>query len=302
MDQLTAMRIFVRLVQSGSFSEVARELGVSQSSVSKRLASLEEKLGARLLTRTSRKLHLTEVGGDYFERCLQILMDVDESESSVRSLTSNPTGLLRITAPVSFGQRHIIPRLPDFLSTYPSMKLDVILTERQVDLVGEGIDVAIRIGTLADSNLVARHLGDGPRLLVASKSYLDKRGRPSHPDELKDHNCLVYSLQNSGNIWHFKKQNKTFAVQVQGNVQANNGDAVREMALAGVGIIMISKWMSQPYIQEGQLEVILPDYTLQGFPIQAVYPHSRYIPSKIRSFVDFIKQSFDADPQLQNTP
>jgi len=299
MEQLTAMRMFTRVVQTGSFSAVAREMGVSQSSVSKNLASLEAKLGTRLLTRTSRKLSLTEVGSDYFERCLPILLEVDEAEASVRSMTGNPKGVLRVNVPVSFGQRHVIPHMPDFLRAYPNLKLDIFLMDRQVDLVAEGIDVAVRIGKLDDSSLVARRLGVSPRLLVAAKSYLDKHGRPNHPDELKNLDCLVYSLLSTGNIWHFQHQSKKISVQVKGAFQANSSDAVLQMTLAGCGIMVLPKWMSDPYIQNGELEAILTEYTPQEFPIQAVYPHSRYVPSKVRSFVSFLQQVFASDALLQ---
>lgn len=300
MDQLTAMRIFTRVVETGSFSAVAKELGIGQSTVSKRLAALEVKLGTRLLARTSRKLSLTEVGSDYYERCLPILMELDEAEASVSSMMSNPKGVLRVNVPVSFGQRHVIPRMPEFLQACPKVKLDIMLMDRQVDLIAEGIDVAVRIGILDDSSLVATHLGDSPRLLVASKSYLDKHGRPNHPQELKNFDCLVYSLLSTGNIWHFQRQGKKFTVPVKGNFQANNSDAVREMALAGTGIMALPKWMSHPYIQNGELDIILQEYTLQGFPIQAVYPHNRYVPSKVRSFVNFLQQTFATDPLLQS--
>lgn len=300
MEQITAMRLFTRVVQTGSFSAVARESGISQSSVSKNLAALEAKLGARLLARTSRKLNLTEVGCDYYERCLPILMEIDEAEATVRSMTSNPSGVLRVNVPVSFGQRHVIPRMPEFMRAYPNVKLDIMLLDRQVDLVAEGVDVAIRIGILDDSSLIARRLGDSPRLLVASKSYLQKHGRPNHPDELKNFDCLVYSLLSTGNIWHFLHQGKEFTVGVKGNFQANNGDALQQMALAGAGIMALPKWMSHPYIENGELEPILTEYTLQGFPIQAVYPQNRYVPSKVRSFVSFMQQSFASDPLLQS--
>ncbi len=160
--------------------------------------------------------------------------------------------------------------------------------------------MAIRIGILDDSSLVARRLGDSPRLLVASKSYLDKRGRPNHPHELKNFDCLVYSLLGTGNIWHFQHQGKEITVQVNGTFQANNSDAVRQMALAGCGIMVLPKWMSDPYIQNGELEAILTDYTLPGFPIQAVYPHNRYVPSKVKCFVNFLQQAFACDPLLQS--
>ncbi len=300
MEQITAMRLFTRVVQTGSFSVVARESGISQSSVSKNLAALEAKLGARLLARTSRKLNLTEVGCDYYERCLPILMEIDEAEATVRSMTSNPSGVLRVNVPVSFGQRHVIPRMPEFMRAYPNVKLDIMLLDRQVDLVAEGVDVAIRIDILDDSSLIARRLGDSPRLLVASKSYLQKHGRPNHPDELKNFDCLVYSLLGTGNIWHFLHQGKEFSVGVKGNFQANNSDAVRQMALAGAGIMALPKWMSHPYIENGELEPILTEYTPQGFPIQAVYPQNRYVPSKVRSFVSFMQQSFASDPLLQS--
>ena len=300
MEQITAMRLFTRVVQTGSFSAVARESGISQSSVSKNLAALEAKLGARLLARTSRKLNLTEVGCDYYERCLPILMEIDEAEATVRSMTINPAGVLRVNVPVSFGQRHVIPRMPEFMRAYPNVKLDIMLLDRQVDLVAEGVDVAIRIDILDDSSLIARRLGDSPRLLVASKSYLQKHGRPNHPDELKNFDCLVYSLLGTGNIWHFLHRGKEFSVGVKGNFQANNSDAVRQMALAGAGIMALPKWMSHPYIENGELEPILTEYTPQGFPIQAVYPQNRYVPSKVRSFVSFMQQSFASDPLLQS--
>jgi len=300
MEQLTAMRMFTRLVQTGSFSAVAREAGVSQSSVSKRLAALEAKLGARLLARTSRKLSLTEVGSDYYERCLPILMEIDEAEASVSSMTGNPKGVLRVNVPVSFGQRHVIPRMTDYLLAYPNVKLDIMLLDRRVDLIAEGVDVAVRIGILDDSSLVARRLGDSPRLLVASRSYLDKWGRPNHPHELKNFDCLVYSLLGTGNIWNFQRQGKKYSVQVKGTFQSNNSDAVLQMALAGIGIMALPKWMSDPYIQNGELEVILPEYTPQGFPIQAVYPQNRYVPSKVRSFVSFLQQTFAGDPLLKS--
>jgi len=300
MEQITAMRLFTRVVQTGSFSAVARESGISQSSVSKNLAALEAKLGARLLARTSRKLKLTEVGCDYYERCLPILMEIDEAEATVRSMTSNPSGVLRVNVPVSFGQRHVIPRMPEFMRAYPNVKLDIMLLDRQVDLVAEGVDVAIRIDILDDSSLIARRLGDSPRLLVASKSYLQKHGRPNHPDELKNFDCLVYSLLGTGNIWHFLHQGKEFSVGVKGNFQANNSDAVLQMALAGAGIMALPKWMSHPYVENGELDCILTEYTPQGFPIQAVYPQNRYVPSKVRSFVSFMQQSFASDPLLQS--
>lgn len=299
MDQLTSMRIFARVVQTGNFTAVARESGISQSSVSKHLAALEAKLGTRLLNRTSRKFSLTEVGSNYYERCLPILMEVDEAQAAVTSLTGNPMGVLRVSVPVSFGQRHIIPRMPEFLRAFPNIKLDLALMDRHVDLVADGIDVAVRIGALEDSSLIARRLGNSPRLLVASKSYLKKHGRPSHPDELKNHNCLVYSLLSTVNIWHFEHKGKEFTVQVNGSFQANNSDAVREMALAGCGIMVLPKWMSDPYIQNGRLEAILTEYTPHGFPIQAVYLDKRYVPSKVRSYVNFLQKSFASDPLLQ---
>ncbi len=226
-------------------------------------------------------------------------MEVDEAEAVVTSMTGHPKGVLRVSAPVSFGQRHIIPRMPDFLRAYPNVKLDIMLMDRQVDLVAEGVDVAIRIGILDDSSLVAIRLGDSPRLLVASNSYLDKRGRPNHPRELKNFDCLVYSLLGTGNIWHFQHQSKKFSVQVKGAFQANTSDAVLQMTLAGCGIMALPKWMSDPYIQNGELEAILTKYKPQGFPIQAVYPHNRYVPSKVRSFVSFLQQAFASNALLQ---
>jgi DNA-binding transcriptional LysR family regulator len=175
-----------------------------------------------------------------------------------------------------------------------------MMLDRQVDLIAEGVDVAIRIGILEDSSLIARRLGDSPRLLVASRSYLQKHGRPNHPDELRNFDCLIYSLLGTANIWHFHHQGKEFTVQVRGNFQANNSDAVLQMALTGAGIMALPKWMSHPHIENGELQPILTEYTPQGFPIQAVYPQNRYVPSKVRSFVSFMQQSFASDPLLQS--
>lgn len=300
MDQLTSMRLFVRVVQTGSFTGVARESGFSQSSVSKHLAALEAVLGTRLLSRTSRKLSLTEVGSEYYERCLNILADVDEAQSAATSMVSNPNGTLRVSAPVAFGQRHIIPHMPNFLQNYPDIKLNIMMMDRQVDLVADGIDVAIRIGALEDSALIAKRLGDSPRLVVASKTYLDTHGRPDHPDDLKDHNCLVYSLLSTMNVWHYQQEGKKSAVQVNGTFQANNSDAVLQMALAGCGIMIMPKWMSGTGILDGQLEAILTNYTFQGVPIQAVYLDKRYVPSKVSSFVSFLKNLYASDPLLHD--
>ena len=302
MDQLTSMRLFVRVVQTGSFTGVARESGVSQSSVSKHLAALESSLGTRLLSRTSRKQSLTEVGSDYYERCLHILADVDEAKRAATSMVSIPNGTLRVSVPVSFGQRHIIPHMPEFMRNYPDIKLNIMLMDRNVDLVADGIDVAVRIGALEDSALIARRLGDSPRLVVASKAYLDSRGRPAHPDDLKGHNCLIYTLLSTMNIWHYQHEGNKGSVQVSGTFQANNSDAVLQMALAGCGIMVMPKWMSDTYIFDGRLETILTDYTFQEVPIQAVYLDKRYVPSKVSSFVSFLQNSYAGDALLHHQP
>ena len=228
MDQLIAMRTFVRVVQTGNFSAAAREQNSSQANVSKRVLGLESLLGAKLLTRTSRELSLTDMGSEYYQKCLVILAELDEADAAVRSEAASPKGTLKIAAPIALARLVLAPLVKAFIEQYPEIKIDLAASDAQVDLIAQGIDIAIRAKKLEDSSLVARHLFDNPMLLVASPDYLQQRGIPNVPEELKHHNCIVYSLLSSINIWRFSKKakegekDKEFSVPVTGNFQSSN--------------------------------------------------------------------------------
>ncbi len=296
MDQLGAMRVFIRVVQTGSFSAAAREQNTSQATISKKVAALEAKLGIKLLTRSSRELSLTQAGGDYFDRCVPIIAELDEAEASARSQVASPKGIIRLTAPVAFGRLVLAPVLPEFLSLYPEIKVDLALSDKHVDLISEGVDVAIRARLLEDSSLVARHLFDNPMLLVASPQYLERQGEPTEPEALKRHNCLVYSLLKSVNIWHFRHEGKDISMPVNGNFQCDNGDTILEMVLKGVGLAQLPIWMLDEHLSSGRLKWVMPEYVAPPLPFNAIFPQSRYEPLKVRAFVDFIKQKLSENP------
>lgn len=296
MDQLGAMRAFVRVVQIGSFSAAAREQNTSQATISKKVAALEAKLGGKLLTRSSRDLSLTEAGAEYYEKCVAIIGELDEAEARVRSQVASPQGVIRIAAPVVFGRLFIAPVLAEFLSHYPEIKVDLALSDKHVDLIAEGIDVAVRARKLEDSSLVARHLFDNPMLLVAAPEYLDQQGEPKEPAELKRHNCLVYSMLKTVNIWHFDHDDEDISVPVAGNCQCDNGDVILQLVLDGAGLAQLPVWMVAEHLKSGRLKQVMPDYVAKPLPFNAIYPQSRYVPLKVRCFVDFMKQKLAENP------
>lgn len=299
MDQLGAMRVFIRVVQTGSFSAAGREQNTSQATISKKVAALEAKLGVKLLTRSSRDLSLTQVGAEYYEKCVAIISELDEAEAKARSQLASPKGVIRITAPVVFGRLVLAPIMAEFLSIYPDIKVDLALSDKHVDLITEGVDVAIRAKQLEDSSLVARHLFDNPMLLVASPDYLALQGEPKEPTELKQHNCLVYSRLKTVNVWYFDYQDQNFTIPVRGNFQSDNGDVILELALTGVGLAVLPIWMVDEHLKSGRLKQIMSDYVAKPLPFNAIYPQSRYIPLKVRCFVDFIKQKLSGNPIFQ---
>ncbi|WP_432474512.1 LysR family transcriptional regulator [Amphritea sp. HPY] len=290
MDQLSAMRVFVRVVQTGSFSAVGREMNSSQATISKKVAALETRLGVKLLTRSSRDHSLTEAGVEYFEKCLILLAELDEVEARVRSQVASPRGVLKITAPVAFGRLVLASLIKDFLLQFPDIRIDLSLSDRHVDLIAEGVDIAIRARKLEDSTLIAQPLFDNPMLPIASPEYLESHGTPQHPDDLKEHNCILYSLAREAYIWRFHQADKTFSVPVSGNFQSDNGDTNLEVVLSGLGITQLPIWMVEEYLQTGKLIRLLSDYGTDSIPFNAIYPQNRYVPLKVRCFIDFLKQ------------
>lgn len=289
MDQLSAMRAFVRVVQTGSFSATGREMKTSQTTISKKVAALEKKIGVKLLARSSRDHALTPAGAKYYQTCVDILGELDEAETEARSETASPQGTVRISAPVAFGRILLAPIMAEFFQRYPDIKVDLRLSDRHTDLISDGIDVAIRARQLEDSTLVARHLFDNPMLVLAAPSYLDRNGTPKKPDDLTQHNCLIYSGMQEVNIWRFTKEDKEHSVAVSGNFQSDNGDVLLEVALTGMGIVILPIWMVESHIKAGRLKQIMSDYLGQNLPFNAVYLQSRYTPLKVRCLIDYLK-------------
>ncbi|WP_223481399.1 MULTISPECIES: LysR family transcriptional regulator [unclassified Pseudomonas] len=299
MDKLNAMAIFVRVVERGSFSAVAREMQTSQPTISKVLKALETGLGGKLIARSTRQLSLTDEGQRYYNECRQILAAVDAAEHSFQSGKERIAGHLRIGSSVSFGRLQIAPRLAQFLERHPGIEIDLQLSDQNQDLVSEGLDVTFRIGELNDSGLIARHIGTTHRVTVAASAYLKKHGQPHTPAELGGHNCLQFNLLNSQNLWVFEKNNQRHEVRIKGNAQSNNSEAIREMVLGGLGIALSPVWLFSEDLKAGRVTAILQDYTAQSLPMHAVSPANRRQSARVKAFVDYMSQALEAAPELK---
>ncbi|HWQ40265.1 MAG TPA: LysR family transcriptional regulator [Burkholderiales bacterium] len=297
MDRFHLMQLFVRIVEAGSFSAVAREMNMIQPTVSKQLTALEEKLGVRLLNRTTRKLSLTDAGREYYQRCKRILDEVQEMEAEVSELQNRPTGTLRVNAPVAFGQLYLLPLTFQFRRKYPGLAIELSLNDRYVDLIQEGFDVAIRFGELQDSQLVARHVGSSARVCVASPAYLGAKGWPKVPADLKNHNCITYTYL-FGNEWHFDGPGGLQPVRVFGDFRANSGLTIRAAALEGIGIANIPAFLVREDIESGRLVQVLSDFGPAPVRISAVYASARLLSRKVKLFVDFMQEEFLKIPLL----
>ncbi len=299
MDQLTAMRLFVRIVETGSFSAVGREMNMTQPTVSKQLTALERQLKTRLLNRSTRQLSLTEPGASYYESCKRILASVSEAEANLGMLQTQLTGVLRINSSIGLGQLYLGPLVLKFQAMHPGLIIDLGYSDRFVDLVEEGIDVAIRIGRLADSSLSARRIGTSERGVFATPGYLSKYGTPRTPQELVNHNCILYAYLSTGNEWIFAGKDGEIRVKVSGTLRANNGEAIRQAVLADLGIAASPVWLSQEDLQAGRVQEILKDFAPPATEINAVYPSARHVSAKVRAFTEFIKSEFDKIPALR---
>ncbi|MEX0959583.1 MAG: LysR family transcriptional regulator [Burkholderiales bacterium] len=299
MDRLTAMELFVRVVETGSFSAVAREMDMTQPTVSKQLAALELRLKTRLLNRSTRQLSLTEAGTSYYEACKRILDSVHEAEGNVGRLQGQLAGQLRINTSIALGQMYVAPLALKFQELHPDLEIDLALADRFVDVVEEGIDVAIRVGRLNDSSLVARRIGKARRLTVATPAYLKQRGMPKVPQDLAEHNCILYAYLSTGNEWMFQGPEGEIRVKVSGNFRANNGDAIRLAVLADRGIAVMPEWIVAGEIAAGRLKTILPNFEPTPMDISAVYPSARHVSTKLRAFIDFLQAEFPSIPALR---
>ncbi len=296
MDKLSGMSVFASVVEAKSFTGAARQLGMSKAAVSKQVSKLEERLGARLLNRTTRRLSLTEVGAAFYERAARIVAEALEAELAVSRLHDSPRGTLRLDAPVAFGVRYLAPILPEFMRRYPELGVDIALNDRFVDLVEEGYDLAVRIAHLADSSLIARRLADSRRIVCAAPDYWARNGKPSSPSDLAAHNCFGYSYLATGNEWRFRGPGGPVSVRVEGTLTTNNGDISREAAVSGLGVALMPVFMICDDLRAGRLEPVLEDFEPESQGVHAVYPHNRHLSAKVRAFVDYLVESFAPTP------
>ncbi len=281
------MTCFVRAVETGSFSAAGRDLGLGQPNVSRYVAALEDHLQTRLLHRSTRKLSLTSEGERYYADIRRILDAVDESESAFRN-NVDPSGLLRVACPTALAHAYVLPHVPTFLERYPRLTLDLQISDRYVNLVDEGTELAIRIGQLEDSALRARRIGSYERVFVASKDYLAKRGVPQTPDDLRDHDCVIYTLLASGATWRFRD----IDIPVSGRLRVNSPDAVRAAVTAGLGVGHGPEWLFDEGLKSGRLKLILTEYSAPAVPVQIVYVANRLLPTRAIVFMDFITDVF----------
>jgi len=288
VDKLISMQIFEKVAKHNSFSAAARDMGVSKAMVSKHIASLENSLDVLLLNRTTRRLSLTESGAAYLERVKNILADIEETELAVSTLSSEPRGTLKLSAPTSFGSFHLARAIGGYKQIYPDVHIEMILTERLHDLVEDGLDLAIHVGHLDDSSLIAKRLASARMIVCGSPAYFEKHGIPETPEDLIHHQCLIYSPRIPANEWIFKKDNKKFNVRVSGDIRSNIGDALRVAAMQDSGLIQLPTYMTGLDIKAGRLQAVLEDYEPPESPINALYLHRKHLSAKVRTFVDYL--------------
>jgi DNA-binding transcriptional LysR family regulator len=294
VDLLGSMKVFIQIVDRGSLSAAAAASGISPTMAGNHLRALEQRMGMKLMNRTTRRQNLTAFGQDYYRRCQEILRLIDDADSQAQELRDTPSGLLRVTAPATFGNEALIPALADYLAQYPALRVDLVLSDRVTDLVAEGFEAAIRIGHLPDSGLIAKPLAPYRLLLCASPSYLARRGTPRHPDDLASHECLSF---NHVAFEEWRMQNHESGIRVPGTarIQLNNGQGLRVAALHGLGITLQPAVLLERDVEEGRLVRLFPDYPLPVRQMSVVYLPDRYRSPRLRSFVDFVVARFGDD-------
>lgn len=287
MDRLQAMSTYVQVVQTGSFSAAARVLRLGQPAVSKTIAQLEQHLQVRLLMRSTQGLTPTEAGLRFYEHAQVVLQEVEEAELAARGAGANLSGRLRVSAATTFARLHVIPALPRFLEAHPELEIDVVLDDRPIDLIGEGIDVSLRMGRLADTGLVARRLARTRRLVIASPAYLARAGRPKTPADLAAHQTLVFSQQDS--TWEFQRAGRSVSVSVRGRARFSAAEGIRTAVLADMGLTIASEWMFTPELADGRVQAVLSDWSLPDIDLWAVFPSGRMATAKARAFAEFVE-------------
>jgi DNA-binding transcriptional LysR family regulator len=295
-NALQEMAVFSRVVAAGSLSAAARELGLSPALISRRLAGLEARLGVRLVNRTTRSLRLTDEGASYYETCARVLAEIEEADAAVSAGRVEPQGALKVAMPASFGHQHLAPLIPEFAARYPKVQLALSLSDRNVNLIEEGFDLAIRIAHLEDSSLAARQLAPNRRVVCASPAYLKRHGTPRTPQDLAQHNCLT--ANDFVTTWDYKDaQGTPGSVRVSGRYACDNWEVLREWALAGMGVALKSTWDVHRHLADGSLVSVCEGYVFDSdVAIYAVYPHRRFLPAKTRVFIEFLSASFGPEP------
>ncbi len=293
MDRLTEMEAFATVVDQGGFTDAAKKMGISKSAVSKHVSSLEARLGARLLNRTTRRVSPTEIGLAYYDRARRVLNDAGEADSLVTSMQSAPSGLLRISVATDFGVNHLSPVLGDFLAEFPEINVNMVLNNRYVELISEGFDMAIRIGELEDSSLRARKFSETTRRMIASPAYIEKYGRPEKIDDLNEHKLLHYSSQSNGAVWKLTAPSgEKRQIRTAGWLSVNDGQSLLNAAIAGLGIAYLPSFLYSDAMAQGLVEDVIPDLPVETQGIYAVYPPGRFTQPKVRAFIDFLVHAF----------
>ena len=302
MDRLQAMETFVNVVDAGSFSGAARRLNVGQPAVSKTIAQLEDYLGVQLLLRSTRGLVPTDAGLGYYEGARRALDEVEEADVTARGAGAGLSGRLKISAAVTFARLHIMPRLKDFLDGHPQLTIDVVLDDRNIDLLETGIDVALRMGTLTDSNMTARRIAQSPRLVLATPAYFERCGEPKVPADLAAHSAIVYDIKGGGVSWVFQQDDAEVSVVVSGRVRVSAAEGVRVAVLADMGLVVASEWMFTPELASGQVRRVMADWAVAPIDLWAVYPSGRKASAKARAFVAFVEEVLNGGAQPAQAP
>jgi DNA-binding transcriptional LysR family regulator len=293
MDRFENLRVFTKVVESGSFAGAAARLGISASMVSLHVKALEERLGARLLNRTTRKVSVTDVGRAYYERCTRVLGDLEEADLAVGEMQTAPRGDLRVNSTTGFGVQHIGPAIADFAERFPGISVELMLSDRPIDLIEEGFDVAVRVDPLPDSRLIARKLVTVQLVLCGTPEYFANRGTPRNPGDLADHSCLEITSPSFFRRWHLTDETgKEVNLSLSGTVRSNNPFVLLHAALSSHGILYTARYMVADSLKAGQLVTVLDDYVLPPLTVHAVYPHGRHLSAKVRAFVDFLADRF----------
>jgi len=293
VDRLAAMEAFVYVLETGSFSAAARRLNIGQPAVSKTIALLEERLGVRLLIRSTRGLTPTEAGETFYQRAKRAIDDINEAETAARGSGCGLTGRLRLCAPVTFARMHILPQLGPFLDAHPDLAIDVVLDDRHIDLVAEGIDVALRLGPLSDSSLVARKLSTRRLVIVGTPAYFARYGEPQTPEDLLNHQAVVYTQSRGGGArWVFNRAQEQRVINAQGRIQVSAAEGIRTVVLSGLGLAMASQWMFEPEVACGDVVTVLNQWQMPTMDLWAIFPTGRLASAKARAFVDYFAQLF----------